>query len=52
MNRRLWVLLGLLLALVAALAVPAGAAPVLYPNGIGADLGPNPLTLGGHRDRR
>ena len=46
MTRRLWVLLGLLLALVAALAVPAGAAPVLYPNGIGADLGPTPLTQG------
>ncbi|MFC0545918.1 discoidin domain-containing protein [Kutzneria chonburiensis] len=46
MTRRLWVLLGLLVALVAALAVPAGAAPVLYPNGVGADLGPNPLTLG------
>jgi hypothetical protein len=46
MTRRLWVLLGLLIALVATLAVPAGAAPVLYPNGVGADLGPTPLTLG------
>ncbi|REH54071.1 pectate lyase-like protein [Kutzneria buriramensis] len=46
MTRRLCVLLGLLVALVAALAVPAGAAPVWYPNGVGADLGPTPLTLG------
>ncbi|WP_198047476.1 hypothetical protein, partial [Kutzneria sp. 744] len=46
MTRRLCVLLGLLLALVAAPAVPAVAAPVLYPNGVGADLGPTPLTLG------
>ncbi|QUQ62561.1 glycosyl hydrolase family 28-related protein [Kutzneria sp. CA-103260] len=46
MTRRLLVLLGLLVTLVAALAVPATAAPVWYPNGIGADLGPNPLTLG------
>jgi len=38
MTRRLWVLLGLLFALVAALAAPANAAPVWYPNGIGADL--------------
>ncbi|MEV6611160.1 glycosyl hydrolase family 28-related protein [Kutzneria sp. NPDC051319] len=46
MTRHLWVLVGLLLALVAAPAVPAVAAPVLYPNGVGADLGPTPLTLG------
>ena len=46
MTHRLWILLGLLVALVAALAVPAGAAPVLYPDGVGADLGPTPLTLG------
>src|SRR6202030_2716713 len=42
----------LLMVLIAALCLPAGAAraggagPVMYPNGIGADLGPSPTTLG------
>ena len=45
MIRRLCVLLGLW-AVVAALAVPAGAAPVMYPDGVGADLGPTPTLLG------
>jgi len=44
----------LILTLIAALALPAlgaahaaaAAGPVMYPNGIGADLGPSPVTLG------
>jgi hypothetical protein len=47
-TRRMWFLL---LPLLVALAVPGQAAhaapgPVMYPRGIGADLGPTPVTLG------
>jgi hypothetical protein len=47
---RIGLLLLLITALVmpphAALATAAGAGPVMYPNGVGADLGPSPVTLG------
>ena len=46
-TRRMWFLIPLVLALVAPVqAAHAAAGPVLYPRGIGADLGPTPVTLG------
>ncbi|GAB3845245.1 hypothetical protein GCM10027610_061120 [Dactylosporangium cerinum] len=46
-----WSLIWLAVVAAAALLVPAGAAhaapgPVMYPRGVGADLGPAPVTLG------
>src|SRR5882757_8793623 len=48
-----WSLFGPLLLVAATLVVPGvaahaatGAGPVMFPNGVGADLGPSPVTLG------